>query len=77
MSKARRVKKMAKRRAEVLRRVRGEAPCTLTMNSVRIGDTVIIYGSTKYAPKINLGELPSDVFDPNKSQCVKIEYQVI
>jgi hypothetical protein len=77
MSKARRVKKMAKRRAELLRRVRGGAPYLFTTSYIRIGDTVIATGSSQPNVAINFDSALERLYSKPSECQITIPYQVI
>lgn len=77
MSKARRVKKMAKRRDEVLRRVCGDAPYLFTASHIRIGDAVIVSGSTEPSTAINLRSAIESLYSKPCEQRIMFPYQVI
>ena len=76
MSKARRVKKMAKRRADVLRWVRREAPEAFSMCSVRMGNELIVF----FHPNDMDQSLVQDLWDlrmkEKKQSAVAIRYHV-
>lgn len=68
MSKARRVKKMAKRR---------DARCLFTTSYIRIGDTVIATGSTQPNVAINFDSVLERLYSKPSEYRITIPYQVI
>jgi len=77
MSKARRVKKMAKRRDDVLRRVCGDAGFLFTAKYIRFGDVVIVSGSTEPSTAINLRSTIEILHSKPCEQRIVLPYQVI